>query len=39
MNFILFSFANVYTEFRNAMYTKVNNIELIDMTDKDKFYT
>ncbi len=28
---------NVYTEFKNAMYTKVNNIEFIDMTDKNKF--
>ncbi len=27
---------NVYTEFRNAMYTKIKNIEFIDMTDKDK---
>ncbi len=28
---------NVYTEFRNAIYTKIHNIEFIDMTDKDKF--
>ncbi len=27
----------MYTEFKNAMYTKVNNIEFIDMTDKNKF--
>ncbi len=27
----------MYTEFRNAMYTKINNIEFIDMPDKDKF--
>ncbi len=27
----------VYTEFRNAMHTKINSIEFIDMTDKDKF--
>ncbi len=28
---------NLYTEFRNAMYSKINNIEFVDMTDKDKF--
>ncbi len=37
MNFIFFCICNVYTEFRNAMYTKINNIEFINMTDKDKF--
>ncbi len=36
MNFILFAFI-IYIEIRNAMYTKNNNIEFIDMTDKDKF--
>ncbi len=25
------------TEFRNAMYTKINNIEFIDMPDKEIF--
>ncbi len=29
-------YCNVYTEFRNPMYTKINNIEFIDMTDKEK---
>ncbi len=28
---------NMCTEFRNAMYTKINNIEFIDMPDKEIF--
>ncbi len=28
---------NVYTEIRNAMPTKINNIECVNMTVKDKF--
>ncbi len=27
----------VYTEFRNAMYTQINNIEFIDMTGTNSF--
>ncbi len=34
--FHFISICNVYTEFRNAMYTKINKIEFIDMTDKEK---
>ncbi len=36
MNFIWFAFV-MCTEFRNAMYTKINNVEFIDMPDRDKF--
>ncbi len=28
---------NVYTEFWNAMYTNINTIEFVEMSDKDKF--
>ncbi len=28
---------NVYTQFRYTMYAKINNIEFVDMADKDKY--
>ncbi len=35
--FYFICISNVYTEIRYAIYTKINNIEFIDKTDKEKF--